>query len=169
MTRTKNRSPIDRAYLHLIRNDLSPVGALEGLLADRVAMLAWRLKVASDRERYAKPERASALGRRTRQVDREFQRAFDRFRSVRTDRSHHLSKPSEGLKQAAHRLTRDPGSTDGTPLIQGTLISAGRIIGHIVEGWSWPEILAVYPELTESDIRECLAYTIEDSEDHLFD
>lgn len=170
MTRSHNRRPIDRAYLHLIRADLAPIGALEGLLADRVALLAWRLKVASDRERYAKPDRAVSRSRSARLVDREFRRAHDQFRSIRAERRQVAKSedlPARDLSTSSH-LKKEALIGDGTPLIKGTLISAGRVIGHIVEGWSWSEILAIYPELSESDIRECLAYSIESDPENLF-
>ncbi len=170
MTRTQNRPPLDRAYLHLIRSDLAPVGALESLLADRVALVACRLKVASDRERYSRPARAIARSRTARQIEDEFRQALNRFTAFKADRLA-KSKPPAGHNDdptTDFRVKLQPTLGDGTPLIKGTLISAGRVVSHIVDGWSWPEILSVYPELTESDIRDCLAYTVEDDEHRYF-
>lgn len=37
-------------------------------------------------------------------------------------------------------------------------ITVGDVLGWIAAGMSWPEIQADYPDLTDEDIRACLAY-----------
>jgi uncharacterized protein (DUF433 family) len=34
----------------------------------------------------------------------------------------------------------------------------------VVDGWTWADILRAHPELTEEDVRACLAYTIHEEE-----
>jgi uncharacterized protein (DUF433 family) len=46
----------------------------------------------------------------------------------------------------------------GRACIRGLRITAGLIVSLIVEGASWGEILADYPDLEAEDIRQALAY-----------
>jgi uncharacterized protein (DUF433 family) len=62
------------------------------------------------------------------------------------------------------RLAFDPSVSETSPVVRGTWITASQVVSRIVDGWSWAEILRHHPELTEEDIRACLAYTVEDEE-----
>jgi uncharacterized protein (DUF433 family) len=55
-------------------------------------------------------------------------------------------------------ITIEPGKRGGRPCIRGMRIAAGDVLGWLAAGMSHGEILADYPELTEDDIRACLAY-----------
>jgi uncharacterized protein (DUF433 family) len=57
------------------------------------------------------------------------------------------------------RLVFDETVGDRSPVVRGTWITAGHVVSLIVEGWTWGDILRTHPELTEDDIRACLAYT----------
>ena len=59
------------------------------------------------------------------------------------------------------RLTFDSKVSDYSPVVRGTWVTAGQIVTLIVDGWTWAEILRSHPELTDDDIRACLAYVIE--------
>src|SRR5262249_22224478 len=59
-----------------------------------------------------------------------------------------------------HRLTLDPNVSETSPVVQGTWVPAGQVVSLIVDGWTWSDILRTHPELTEDDIRACLAYTV---------
>lgn len=55
-------------------------------------------------------------------------------------------------------VTIEAGKRGGRPSIRGMRITVADVLGWLAAGMSQAEILADYPELTESDIRACLAY-----------
>lgn len=62
------------------------------------------------------------------------------------------------------RLTFDPAVCETSPVVRGTWVTASQVVSRIVDGWTWADILRAHPELTEADIRACLAYTVEDED-----
>jgi uncharacterized protein (DUF433 family) len=52
----------------------------------------------------------------------------------------------------------EPGQRGGRPCIRGMRIAVSDVLGWLAAGMSHDEILRDYPELTEDDIRACLAY-----------
>ena len=57
-----------------------------------------------------------------------------------------------------HIITIEPGKRGGRPCVRGMRIAVADVLGWLAAGMSPTEILADYPELTEDDIRACLAY-----------
>ena len=57
-----------------------------------------------------------------------------------------------------HIITIDPGKRGGRPCVRGMRISVSDVLGWLSAGMSHGEITADFPELTEEDIRACLAY-----------
>jgi uncharacterized protein (DUF433 family) len=55
-------------------------------------------------------------------------------------------------------ITIAPGKRGGRPCVRGMRIAVGDVLGWLAEGMSHEQILDEYPELTERDIRACLAY-----------
>jgi uncharacterized protein (DUF433 family) len=55
-------------------------------------------------------------------------------------------------------ITQEPGKRGGRPCIRGMRIAVADVLGWLAGGMSHAEIIAEYPELTESDIRAALAY-----------
>lgn len=55
-------------------------------------------------------------------------------------------------------ITIEPGKRGGRPCIRHMRITVGDVLGWLASGMSHEEILSDYPELTEADIRACLAY-----------
>ena len=55
-------------------------------------------------------------------------------------------------------ITMEAGKRGGRPTIRGMRISVADVLGWLAAGMSHEEILSDYPELTEEDIRACLAY-----------
>ena len=57
-----------------------------------------------------------------------------------------------------HIITIQPGKRGGRPCVRGMRITVADVLGWLAAGMSHEEILRDYPELTEEDIRACLAY-----------
>jgi uncharacterized protein (DUF433 family) len=55
-------------------------------------------------------------------------------------------------------ITIDPGKRSGKPCIRGLRITVYDVLGYMAAGMSQEEILADFPDLTEADIRACLAF-----------
>ena len=55
-------------------------------------------------------------------------------------------------------ITIEPGKRGGKPCIRGTRISVSDVLGWLAGGQSVAEIIEDFPELTEDDIRACLAF-----------
>ncbi len=55
-------------------------------------------------------------------------------------------------------ITIEPGRRGGRPTIRGMRIAVADVLGRLAAGMTHEEILSDYPELTEADIRACLAY-----------
>lgn len=55
-------------------------------------------------------------------------------------------------------ITLEPGKRGGKPCVRGLRITVGDVLGWIAAGMSWGEIKDDYPDLTDDDIRACLAY-----------
>jgi uncharacterized protein (DUF433 family) len=58
------------------------------------------------------------------------------------------------------RLVFDFDVSDVSPVVKGTWITVGQVVSLIVDGWAWSDILRTHPELTEEDIRTCVAYAM---------
>jgi uncharacterized protein (DUF433 family) len=55
-------------------------------------------------------------------------------------------------------ITIEPGKRGGRPCIRGLRIAVADVLGWLAAGMSHQQIIADYPELTDEDIRACLAY-----------
>ncbi len=55
-------------------------------------------------------------------------------------------------------ITIEPGKRGGKPCIRGMRIAVADVLGWLASGMSHQEILDDFPELTEEDIRACLAF-----------
>ena len=55
-------------------------------------------------------------------------------------------------------ITLEPGKRGGKPCIRGMRVTVSDVLGWLAAGMSHQEIIDDYPELTEQDIRACLAY-----------
>ena len=58
-------------------------------------------------------------------------------------------------------ITIEPGKRGGKPCIRGMRITVGDVLGWLAAGMSHQQILSDFPELTEQDIRACLAFAAE--------
>lgn len=57
------------------------------------------------------------------------------------------------------RIVIDPQVAFGKPVIRGTRIWVGLILGVLADGMTHDEVLVEYPHLTENDLWDCLAYS----------
>jgi uncharacterized protein (DUF433 family) len=58
-------------------------------------------------------------------------------------------------------ITIESGKRGGRPCIRNMRITVADVLGWLATGSSHEQILADFPELTEADIRACLAYAAE--------
>jgi uncharacterized protein (DUF433 family) len=56
------------------------------------------------------------------------------------------------------RIALDPEVRFGKPVVRGTRITVGDVLGYLAGGMSEDEILREFPSLTREDIRACLAF-----------
>lgn len=56
------------------------------------------------------------------------------------------------------RIVLDPEVRFGKPVVRGTRISVGDVLGYLAGGTSEQDLLAEFPQLVREDIRACLAY-----------
>jgi uncharacterized protein (DUF433 family) len=52
----------------------------------------------------------------------------------------------------------EPGKRSGKPCIRGLRITVSDVLDYLAGGMTQQEILSDFPDLTESDIRACLAF-----------
>lgn len=58
-------------------------------------------------------------------------------------------------------LTIEPGKRSGKPCVRGLRITVYDILSYLAAGMSIQEIIDDFPELTETDILDCIAYAAE--------
>ena len=56
------------------------------------------------------------------------------------------------------RITIEPGKRSGKPCIRGMRITVYDVLEYLASGMSEQEILDDFPDLTQEDIRACLAF-----------
>jgi uncharacterized protein (DUF433 family) len=57
-----------------------------------------------------------------------------------------------------HLITIEPGQRGGQPCIRGLRMTVRDVLEYLAGGMSVEEILADFPDLTDEDIRACLAF-----------
>jgi uncharacterized protein (DUF433 family) len=55
-------------------------------------------------------------------------------------------------------ITLESGKRGGRPCIRNMRITVSDVLGWLASGMTPAEIIADFPELTDTDIRACLAY-----------
>jgi uncharacterized protein (DUF433 family) len=55
-------------------------------------------------------------------------------------------------------ITIDPGKRSGKACIRGLRITVYDVLDYLAGGMTTEQILADFPDLTETDIRACLAF-----------
>ena len=62
------------------------------------------------------------------------------------------------LDDLPERVSIDPAVCFGKPVIRGTRIWVGLILGMMADGATGEDILCEYPQLSDEDVRASLAY-----------
>ncbi|MFP4293272.1 MAG: DUF433 domain-containing protein [Cyclobacteriaceae bacterium] len=67
------------------------------------------------------------------------------------------------------RISANPKVMLGKPVIKGTRITVELILRKIVGGYSFDEIIEMYPHISKEDIMACVGYAVSvlESEDTL--
>jgi uncharacterized protein (DUF433 family) len=71
----------------------------------------------------------------------------------------------EPLPRWSDRLVFDENVSDDSPVVRGTWVTVSQVVSLIVDGFTWADILRSHPELTEDDLRACLAFAHEQESD----
>ena len=58
-------------------------------------------------------------------------------------------------------ITIEPDKRSGKPCIRGTRMTVTDVLEYLASGMTHEELLADFPDLTEEDIRACLAFAAE--------
>ena len=59
------------------------------------------------------------------------------------------------------RISVNPDVRFGKPCVRGTRITVGDVLGYLAGGMSEDQLRAEFPQLTQEDVRACLAYAAE--------
>lgn len=57
-----------------------------------------------------------------------------------------------------HYIVIDPNVRFGKPCIKDSIISVNDVLARMASGMSIEQILTDYPDITDNEIRACLAY-----------
>ena len=55
--------------------------------------------------------------------------------------------------------------SETSPVVKGTWITVSHVVSLIVDGYTWADILRSHPELSEDDVRVCVAYAVAQDQD----
>ena len=58
----------------------------------------------------------------------------------------------------SHLITVEPNKRSGQPCIRGLRMTVRDVLEYLAGGMTSDEILSDFPDLTDADIRACLAY-----------
>lgn len=62
------------------------------------------------------------------------------------------------MKHYSEIITIDPSKRFGKPCVRGMRITVYDVLGWLASGMTIQEITEDFPELTDEDIKACLAY-----------
>jgi uncharacterized protein (DUF433 family) len=69
-----------------------------------------------------------------------------------------VSLPHNPFMSKTSAITIDPARRSGKPCIRDTRITVYDVLEYLASGMSEAEIIADFPELTATDIRNCLGF-----------
>ena len=82
----------------------------------------------------------------------------DRFTATKQALTPVSFQPSSDAVDYRRIITIEPGKRSGKPCIRGMRITVSDILDYLAGGMSIEQILTDFPELTEEDVRACLAF-----------
>lgn len=56
------------------------------------------------------------------------------------------------------RISLDPNIRFGKPVVRGTRITVGDVLGYLAAGMTEAEFLAEFPQLSHEDVLACLGF-----------
>jgi len=62
------------------------------------------------------------------------------------------------FKRMENRITIDPGTCNGRPIVRGTRITVQTVLEFLAAGDSVDDVLEEYPSLTREDVQACLLW-----------
>lgn len=86
---------------------------------------------------------------------------------VEIDSDADLAVEDDGPPIWQGRLVFDFDISTTSPVVRGTWVTVSHIVSLVVDGASWADILRSHPELTEVDIRACVAYAVAEDDSGL--
>ncbi len=66
--------------------------------------------------------------------------------------------PTLGVMDYSHIIAIEPGKRGAKPYIRGMRVTVYGVLDYLASGMTEEEILSNFPELTQDDIRACLAF-----------
>lgn len=63
-----------------------------------------------------------------------------------------------GVSDEAERIVVNPAVLGGKPVVRGTRVTVERILSLLAQGLPMAELLKEYPQVSQEDVRACLAY-----------
>ena len=58
-------------------------------------------------------------------------------------------------------IVTDPGVLAGKPVVRGTRLAVGFVLGLFAQGWTESQVLESYPALSSDALRAVFAYSAE--------
>ena len=80
--------------------------------------------------------------------------------STRVDaRARHPWRPDVStVREYYKRVVLDPDVRFGKPVVRGTRITVGDVLGYLASGMTEDDVLVDFPPLTRADVRACRAF-----------
>jgi uncharacterized protein (DUF433 family) len=74
------------------------------------------------------------------------------------DKIHSIGREVGVVMNYQDRISIEPGKHGGKPCIRGKRITVYEVLEYLASGISEQEIIDDFPDLTQEDIRACLAF-----------
>jgi uncharacterized protein (DUF433 family) len=74
------------------------------------------------------------------------------------EKTHSIGREVGVVMNYQDRISIEPGKRGGKPCIRGMRITVYDVLAYLASGMTEREILDDFPDLTQEDIRACLAF-----------